>query len=104
MHKAYPLDPNLREIRSVQTIPDILNLAISSAGWTAVQLPAGVACKAVLMQTRDGSAWQMSHLEAGTRYMTVGTSLGIDLAGKDEAILCYAKGTTSTTLEVVFLD
>lgn len=103
--KAYPTDPNRREIRSANSIASILNISITTGTWTAITVPSGIYhCKSSLIQTRDGSPFLLSHLAAGTTYATVNQPLGIDLVGRPGGVLCYVKATVAGTLEVILLD
>ena len=84
---------------------DVLEVSISVAlGFVAVTLPAATFCKKVIVTARDGASWLIS--EAGTSYATIPAAyvLHMDIVGDPAQILFYAKGTSTTTLEVICLD
>lgn len=81
---------------------------ITAAGFVAVRLPIGQICKSFSLWTADGAAWIYSHNSDGdtpilvTSDGTKGFPLSLEIMhGRSDAlgnILCYAKGTSSTTL------
>lgn len=97
-------DPNGEVIGGGSKIVDTLEVVISDADFVTVQLGAAQHCKSIFVKTRDNASWLLSAQSAGTRYATMTGDLGIDLIAMESEILFYAKGTTTTTLEVILLD
>lgn len=95
---------NGENILGTQKIVGISEVAITTGGYVAVNVPSGVACKAVLAKTRDAENWLLSNVSAGTTYMTITSPLSVDIVGRAGETLFYAKATTNGTLEVIFLD
>lgn len=88
-------------------ISDILNTAVESGTWTAVELPTEgqIACKGILAGMRDGSNWKLSHLSDGARYRTVAGTFAMDIAKGIGKRLFYVQSVeASGTLETVLLD
>ena len=83
---------------------DILEVSIAATGFVAVTLPAATFCKKVIVTARDGASWLIS--EAGTSYATIPAAyvLHMDIVGDPAQVLFYAKGTSTTVLEVICLD
>lgn len=100
----FKLDANQNVIPAGTKIEGVLNVSISSASFTAVQLGASQSCKAIFVTTRDAADWLLSNVSAGTTYATLINGIGIDIAGSPEQILFYVKGTSTTTLEVILLN
>lgn len=82
----------------------VLEVSITADGFVAVTLPAATFCKKVIVTARDGASWLIS--EAGTAYATIPAAyvLHMDIVGDPAQVLFYAKGTSTTTLEVICLD
>ena len=84
---------------------------ITAAGFVAVRLPAGHSCNSYSLWTEDGTAWIRSHNAAGDVEVLVTTdgtngfpiSINETLGTNDPlgAIVCYAKGTSTTNLSGV---
>lgn len=105
--KPFRVDQDMNPIRGGEAIVEILNIAVTSGGWTAVQLPAtlNLACKSVLAKLKAGTAWRLSYLATGARYITITNEVSIDLVQDQAAILFYAQSVAATgILEVVLLD
>lgn len=88
-------------------IPDIINQAVESGTWTAIDLPSDgqLACKGISAGMRDGSVWKVSHLAAGTRYRTIRGTLALDIAkGSGETLFFVQSIAANGTLEVILLD
>ncbi len=88
-------------------ISDILNVAVESGTWTAVEIPSTgeIACKAISAGMRDGSNWKVSHLSDGSRYRTIRGSLAMDDAkGIGERLFYVQSSAANGTLEVILLD
>jgi hypothetical protein len=102
---AYRKDANSRVIPSGTSIRDITNTTIKDNTWEVISVPAGINCKSVLIVTRGNVVWKISHLVAGTRYLTVRAPLMIDIAGIPLEVLFYAQSDSGDqVLEVLFLD
>ena len=80
---------------------DIVEVSITAAAWTAVQVPNDVSAVAFIAKCRDNSTFLVKVNNLATRYMTVPTSLSGDINQKTDSTLFYVKGTTTTTLEVL---
>ena len=85
---------------------EILEVSITAGGWVAVTLGATDFCKSVRVTTRDNASFLISTESDGTPYATIPADwvLTFDLVGDPSQVLFYAKGTSSTTLEVILLD
>lgn len=104
---AYKKDSAGNVIQSGQSIVDILEVAVTSGTWTAVQLGGAdqMACKSALAAMRDGTNYKISHLSNGARYKTIRGSFSLDIAKERGAVLFYVQSiAASGTLEVVLLD
>lgn len=98
-------DPNGHIISGgVSKLIDTLEITIAASGFVAVALGADQHCKCIIVQTRNDTPWLLSAQSAGTRYATINGGVSIDLVAAESEILFYAKGTSSTILEVILLD
>jgi hypothetical protein len=102
------VDRNRHVIQGANLVGAILNINISIAlGFVAVTIPADVYTKFAYLNTRDAAAFQISHVAAGTTYLTVAApniaAFKISLTAEPGDIICYVKGTTTTVLEVMLL-
>jgi len=102
--KPYKRDPLGIPIPAGTSIVGVLEVSISTASFVEVVLGAADFCKAILVGTRDEENWLLSNVSAGTTYKTMPANVGIDIAGSASETLFYAKGTSTTTLEIVLLD
>lgn len=89
---------------SGNTITSILNVTINTSTYAAVTMPTGVFCKALIMQTRDGSPYLIATSSSPTTYMTISSPLAISIVGIPSQVLCYVKATVEGVLEVILLD
>ena len=103
-NKALPVDENGNKFFSASIIRAPLAVNITAAGFTAVTLTAALPCKGVHVSTRDAADWLLSNVSAGTTYATMKSGMYIDIAANGGEILFYAKGTSTTVLEVVPFD
>ena len=101
--KRLKLDSKGIPIQAGVSIDDILNESITTAGWTAITIPANIYPKSMYITTRDQSNFLFSHLAAGTRYSTLPSGFGIDFAADAEETVFYIKGTSPTTIEIILL-
>lgn len=112
---GYPfkLDPQGFKIDGGVEIRDILNQSVASGTWTEIQVPAsqagdgyGMACKAIYAKLRDNSTWYLSHMAAGTRYITIvrGISINIGAIAGDTLFYAQCSNPAGGTLEVMLLD
>jgi len=101
--KPFKRDANDNVIPAGTEISGVLNVSISAASFAAVTL-GSVSCKAIFVTTRDGADWLLSDILAGTTYATLPSGIGIDIAGGEGQTLFFAKGTSTTTLEVILLN
>ena len=85
-------------------IIDTKEVSISAAGWVAVTLGTTDHCKSIFVRTRDGAEWYLSAQSGGTRYLTIARDFSMDLVADPSETIFYAKGSTTTTLEVLLLD
>ncbi len=77
--------------------------AITPGSYVAVRLPTNCSCSAFSLWSEDGASYSISSLSDGSDAITVpnGFPLSVDQSlGKKipGAIICYARGTTSTNL------
>jgi len=83
-----------------------ISKAITAAGYVAVRLPALTSASAYSLWTEDGASWYYATVAAGTDGVLVTTgSSGFPVSITENlekltagALVCYAKGTTSTNL------
>ena len=103
--KAYRLEERGRVVPSAIAIKRIQEVSINASTFTAVTIPKDVACKSVLIKTRGSGNWLISTTLLGTVYLTVTFPLSLDIAGRPEEVLFYAKSSSgSETLEIMYLD
>lgn len=87
---------------------EAIKQGITAAGFVPVRLPANQVCNALSLWTEDGAKWIYSHNAAGDTAIeiTVDGTSGFPLslsevlsrADSAGAIICYAKGSSSTNL------
>ena len=87
---------------SASSIKVPLAVSITAAGFVAVTL--GVSCKGFHVSTRDAADWLLSDISAGTTYATLKSGMYFDIAGEAGDVVFYAKGTSSTVLELIPFD
>ena len=81
-----------------------IKVAITADGFVPIPLPTGHGSAAWGLWTADGSAWEISSKSDGSDAIpvTVGDSKGLPIGAAQvsppDALICYAKGTTSTDL------
>lgn len=97
------LDPKGHPIQSGVLIEDVLEVAITASSFVAVAAPSGVETKSIYITTRDQSNFLLSNESDGNGYATIPSGFGIDFASESGETLFYAKGTSTTTLEVILL-
>lgn len=104
--RALKTDGNKNPIQGGSKISGVIAVSITAAGFTAITMPAGSYSKEVRITTRDNAAFQLSDVLAGTTYISVPASTVINLriVANPGEIIGYAKGTTTTTLEVLLTD
>ncbi len=76
---------------------------LTTSTWTAIRLPAGFGCQEFSLWTEDSTEWYISSESDGSDEITVPANLPISLSkahpkNTSGAILCYAKGTTTSKL------
>lgn len=97
-------DGNKHAIQSGLRVGDVIAISISVVlGFVAVTMPAKMYSRRVYFNTRDAAAMQLSAISAGTTYATIASPFWMDIAAVPADIICYVKGTTTTTLEVIVL-
>lgn len=97
------IDDNDKIIQAGVKIEDIVEVSITAGGWVAVTIPASIYPKSIYITTRDQANFLLSNDSGGSGYATIPSGFGIALAAEAEEIIFYAKGVTSTTLEVILL-
>jgi hypothetical protein len=98
------IDPNGHVIQAGTLIGDVIEVSISVVlGFVAVTIPAGIYSRRVYFNTRDAAAMQISAVSAGTTYASIASGFWMDIAADPGDIICYVKGTSTTTLEVIVL-
>lgn len=85
------------------TITDVLNTDITSAGFVSIIVPSAGEAKTIYITTRDGEDWLLSNESNGDGYATLPSGFSINISLRANQRIFYAKGTTSTTLEVILL-
>lgn len=90
-------------------ITDIVEQIIWPVTWTPVSIPAGKACKQLIVSERSGESWRLSTDAVGTTFFTVTGPLSMEIIGKADQVLFYAQTTTvsggdSLTLELLLVD
>lgn len=82
--------------------PGIINTAINTSSFTEINIPSNTGrFSKIIVRTRDGSSFYISDTSGGTNYYSMGVSVEIDVKDPVGSPLFYAKGTASTTLEVL---
>ena len=99
-----PVDRNNFAIQAGKSISAIVNTAIDTSGYVAISVPASTYCKGVVAKTRTGAPWLLATVASPTTYVTVTGPLSLALVSGDSAVLFYAKGTVTDTLEVILVD
>ena len=103
-YSALKTDGNGHPIQGGNLIGDVIEVSISVAlGFVAITIPAGIYTKRVYFNTRDAAAVQISAISAGTTYATIVVPFWLDITASPGDIIGYAKGTTTTVLEVIVL-
>ena len=105
VRQALKTDGNKHAIQAGNKIGDVLAVSITAAGWTAITMSAGTYSKKVYFNTRDAASFLLSAIALGTTYATIAASapFWLDIAADPGDIIGYAKGTSTTILEVIVL-
>ena len=98
-----PIDPNHHAIQAGSTLA-VATVTLNASTYVAVTLPAGVSCKSVSAKTRSGNNWYFASSASPTDYMTLAGMLTLSIVANAGETLFYVKGSTSDTLELVYLD
>ena len=110
MTKANNTSNAFRETEHGQLIPAVRELAavetfsITTAAFTAITVPGGINCKAILAKTRAGNDWLLGTTSTATKYLTVDGTFELSIAAAPGTVLFYAKAAVNDTLEVAFFD
>lgn len=81
--------------------------AISAAGWTAITHPRGQMNGDCVLHARDNTSFLVSDTSSGTNYLTVPASTMLTLNWRADGtsaghpVVCYVKGTSTTSLELL---
>ena len=103
-HSALKTDGNGNAIQGGNLVGSVIEVSISVAlGFVAVTIPTGIYSKRVHFSTRDAAAMQISNISAGTTYASIASGFWMDITASPTDIICYVKGTSTTTLEVIVL-
>ena len=102
-HSALKTDGNKNTIQGGNLIGSVIEVSITAASFVAVTIPAGIYSKRVYFTTRDAAAFQISAVSAGTTYASIASGFWLDITANPTDIICYVKGTSTTTLEVIVL-
>ena len=102
-HSALKTDGNGHPIQGGSLIGDVIEVAITAASFVAITIAAGIYSKRVYFNTRDAASFLLSAISAGTTYATIPSGFWLDIVASPSDIIGYAKGTTTTTLEVIVL-
>lgn len=101
-HKTLPNTVDGDKFYAAKGIQTPLIVAITAAGFVAVTLAS--ACKGFHVSTADGADYLLSDISAGTTFATLKSGMFFDIAGEEGDIVFYAKGTSSTNLELLPFD
>ena len=101
-HNALPNTENGDKFYAAKSIQTPLIVAITAAGFSAVTL--ATACKGFHVSTADAADYLLSDISAGTTFATLKSGMFFDIAGEAGQIVFYAKGTSSTNLELLPFD
>lgn len=86
-------------------VRNILNVSVTDAAWEPIPLGADDGCRSIVAALRTGAAWKLSHLSDGARYVTVQSSVAIDIIRDNSQILFYVQTASGNdTLECLMLD
>ena len=80
------------------------NVSIDASTWTAVTAPSGVEANRLLATTRDGANFLVSPNANGSNYVTVRAPLSCRIPNISKTNMFYVKGTSTTTLEILYID
>jgi len=88
---------------AIATIGTTISQAITSSGYVAVRLPVETGCEAFSLWTEDGSGFYIASKPNGSDGILLPDGMAFSLTQRfysnaNGAILCYAKGTTSTNI------
>jgi hypothetical protein len=97
-----PVDLNGNKFFSASGMKAPIETSITAGGFVAVTLD--TSCKAIHISTRDAADFLVSDVSGGTTYATLKSGMYMDIHGDSGKILFYAKGTSSTELEVIPFD
>ena len=103
-NKSLPIDVNGNKFFSATLLHTPIEVSITTGGFVAVTLTADKSCKGFHVSTRDAADFLLSDVSAGTTYATLKSGMFFDIAAEGGDILFYAKGTSSTTLEIIPFD
>lgn len=93
--KPYLTDGNDKPIVAAQAIK-ISEITIATGTWTAIPVPAGISCKAVVIRDRNGVAFKLSDTAAGTVYITLTDPTAFDFVGDAGAVFGYVQASSGT--------
>lgn len=87
----------------------IIEQVIWPVAWAPVVIPAGKACKQLIINERAAGTWRLSTDAAGTTFFTVTGPLSMEITGSAEQTLFYAQttaasGTAALTLEMLLVN
>ena len=85
-----------------------ISQAITTGGYVAVRLPVNQSCTSYSLWTEDGASYYIAKESDGSDAIIIPDGLAFSMEQRINtepagAILCYAKGTTSTNLVGLFL-
>jgi len=104
MRSALKTDGNKNAIQTGNLIGAVIEISISVVlGFVAITIPAGIYSKRVYFNTRDAAAMQLSAVSNGATLATIASPFWLDITADPGDIIGYAKGTTTTVLEVIVL-
>ena len=93
-----------QQIPAVRELVGVSNTSITTDEWAPISVPAGLNCKAITVQTRNGESWLMGAEDSASEYITVDVPFSLDIAQGPTTVLFYAKAAVNDTLEVAFWD
>lgn len=93
---------------AIALISEPITKAITTGGYVAVRLPANVSCTSFSLWTEDAASYYIAKESDGSDAIIVPEGMAFSMdekvhADSAGAILCYAKGTSSTNLVGLYL-
>jgi len=82
----------------------VLNIDVTNAAFSAVQIPADTVGKSLILKSRNGFAFHISDAEDGVNYYTVTGVFSLDLLFSGGTTVFYVRGTDVDVIEALLFD